>query len=124
MKSFLLLLTTLPILFISSGIAVAYPQENGEVPLKETPPPLGDRPRDEGNPVVTCYVVQDNLVLHAGGSIVSANVTIENLTTGSDANYNTIFGILPVYFPLFGTGDYVITIMLTSGAIYQGVFHY
>ena len=122
MKKILLPITTLILFFITSGVLVAAPQDNGEVPLKETPPPPGDRPRDVGNPLITCYLVRDYIVIYAGGVAVSANVVIENRTNGHIVSYNTLFSIMPIQFPLFGDGVYFITIVLPSGAIFEGSF--
>lgn len=124
MKNLFVTITMLTLLFFPCGMIVATPQDNEELPLKEIIPPPGDRPRDECIPHVVCYLVQDSVVLHTVGATVSANVCIENLTNGIDTYYNTVLDIVPVLFPLFGTGDYVITITMSSGAIYQGTFNY
>lgn len=51
-----------------------------------------------------------------------AQVEIMNCSTGQSYDSDAIIGTSPLMFSLFGEGQYVITITLASGQVYEGEF--
>ena len=120
MKKTLLLLALLACLFVPS---FALQQEVIEVPLHTELPDNG-MPRGGVSIPITCYAISNlnELLLVSNVLSETVHVYVENPTTGYSASECVALNSFPSPISLFGQGDYLIEITLSSGAVYYGSF--
>lgn len=102
-----------------------YAQDPEEVPVV-IPHPPGNHPHSPQPSPITCYLFSSTESLALSSNIISENalVLLENTTSGSNSIEEVYISSIPETIPLLGPGNYSITITMSSGAVYSGVFSY
>ncbi|MBP5558651.1 MAG: DUF3244 domain-containing protein [Bacteroidales bacterium] len=98
-------------------------QEVGEIPLN-TPPPPGNNPHAPAIIPISCYFMslQNCVIIQSSSITTSAQVDIDNTTTGVSIHKAVLISSIPCTVNISGPGNYVITITLLSGVSYYGQF--
>lgn len=123
MKRHLIITATALICTLAAGQTPQQKSINVLVKTKGKDTPKVHRAPSSNSLVFDCTVLCDQEVaLLSASRDCEANVEVCNLTTGHTEDYDTVLSASPLMIPLFGEGQYSITITLTSGQIYEGEF--
>ena len=119
---FLTIMAALSLFSVAHAINQTPPDE---IPIF-TPPPPGNTPHAPLLSPITCYLFSSIESLALSSNTISENalVLLENTTTGGYSMEEIYISSVPETIPLIGPGNYSITITLSSGALYFGVFSY
>ncbi len=112
-------------LLLSAASKTELSKDDDEIVIKEKLPIDGHLHRAPSlNPLVfeCCVMHGQEVALLAASRDCEANMEVRNFTTGHTEDYDTVLSTSPLLIPLFGDGQYSITITLTSGQIYEGEF--
>ena len=127
MKSSHFLISLLSVIFplFVTGSMTAAEQVVDEVPLHTDSPANGGLHAPTVCPI-TCYLYSsiESLILSSNTITENALVLLENTITGDYSMDEVYLSSVPATLPLLGPGNYSITITLSSGAVYFGVFSY
>lgn len=124
MRKFLIITATALICTLAAGQSQG-PENESTVPIRTKEDNNTSMHRAPSlNPLVfeCCVLHGQEVALLAASRDCEANVEVCNFTTGHTEDYDTVLSTSPLIIPLFGDGQYSITITLTSGQIYEGEF--
>ena len=123
MKRIIQLFLVLVLLILPHATASAQAVES--IPLEELNRP-GIDPHSHGLILISAYLIPSVSVVELSTNSYegSALVLIENVSTGAYTMEDVYISAIPTLLPLLGSGYYTITITLSSGRIFFGLFTY